>query len=363
MKYVEEFRNRHLIAMVGRKIRESAPAGEVRLMEVCGTHTQNFYRFGLDTLLPPTIKLIAGPGCPVCVSSQEYIDKAIEYAKEKNTLVLTFADMLRVPGTKSTLEKERGKGALVQMLYSPLDALKVARQHPKKKIIFLGVGFETTAPTIALSVVGAQREKLKNIFFFNSLKLIPPVMKALLQDKRVRLSGFLCPGHVSSIIGTKAYGFIPARYRIGCCVAGFEPLDILEGVYLLLRQIANHAPQVANQYIRAVTREGNRYAQKIISSVFKVSDADWRGLGVVPHSGLVLKGQFARFDAEKVFPLRRMTGYGRRQTKCRCADVLKGLIEPRQCPRYRRSCTPDTPLGPCMVSQEGACNAYYRYKK
>jgi len=369
MKYVDEFRNQALIAQESRRIKKIAPADPVHLMEVCGTHTQSFYRFGLNTLLPATIKLIAGPGCPVCVSDQEYIDKAIVYAKEKDTLILTFADMLRVPGSTSTLEKERAAGARVQALYSPLDSLTIARKNPKKKVIFLGVGFETTASTIALSVLSARREKIKNIYFFNSLKLIPPAMRHLLTDKRLALSGFLCPGHVSSIIGTKPYAFIPRHYNLGCCVAGFEPLDILEGIYLLLKQIVNKKPAVDNQYIRAVTAKGNTQAQKVLSSVFCVADVTWRGLGRVPKSGLLLRNGFSRFDAEKEFPIKRIMPGGRgttgeaRRAQCRCGEVLKGLITPQGCPLFKRACSPENPFGPCMVSQEGACNAFYRYKK
>ncbi|MCX5702776.1 MAG: hydrogenase formation protein HypD [Candidatus Omnitrophica bacterium] len=370
MKYIDEFRNKNLINRIFAKITKVMPGHNVDIMEVCGTHTQNFFRFGLHKLLPSNLRLISGPGCPVCVSPQEYIDRAIHFAKSKDTIILTFGDMLRVPGSNSTLEKARAEGAHVFMIYSPLDSLKIARQNPQKKVIFLAVGFETTAPTIALSILMAKKEKLKNIFFFSSLKLIPPAMGFLLKDKRLKLSAFLCPGHVSSIIGTKPYEFIPERYKIGCCVTGFEPLDILEGLYLLLRQIVRNSPEVANQYMRVVTKSGNRRAQKIILEVFKLEDASWRGLGKIPKSGLKLRDEFSQFDAEKQFPssskLQTPCLSGRQANsklqKCRCADVLKGLIDPAQCPLFGKACLPEHPYGPCMVSSEGACNAYYKYR-
>ncbi len=363
MKYIDEFRNQNLIRKVSQGIKEIMPEGNRNIMEVCGTHTQNFFRFGLIKLIPQRLSLISGPGCPVCVSSQGYIDKAIAYAKDKNIIILTFGDMLRVPGTSSTLEIERAKGANVAVVYSPLDTLKVARDNPKKKIIFLAVGFETTAPTIALSVLSAKKEKLKNLFFFSSLKTMPPVMDYLVRDPKLNIHGFLCPGHVSAIIGTKPYAFIPKKYKIGCCIAGFEPLDILEGLYILIRQIKENKPVVANQYVRVVKNEGNPKAKKIISQVFAACDIPWRGLGVIPKSGLRLKKEFSGFDAERMFSVSIKPGKeGPNNKKCRCAEVLKGLITPKDCPLFKKACSPDNPYGPCMVSIEGACNAYYKYR-
>lgn len=364
MKYIDEFRNKNLIQAVAKKIKEIAPKAKINIMEVCGTHTQSFYRFGLDKLLPQNLNLIAGPGCPVCVSSQEYIDQAIALAKDKENIILTFGDMLRVPGTKSTLEKERARGGQIQVVYSALDSLNVARLNPDKKVIFLAVGFETTAPTIALSIITAKKENLKNLFFFSSLKLIPPAMNYLMQDKRLNLDGFLCPGHVSAIIGTKHYEFIPKRYKINCCVAGFEPLDILEGIYILVKQIVECKPKVANQYLRVVTKQGNLQAQKKIKQVFKIADASWRGLGKIPQSGLKIRKEFSQFDAEKVFCIcDKRYAISDKQNRCRCGDVLKGLLSPPECQLFAKVCIPDNPIGPCMVSSEGACNAYFKYKK
>jgi len=364
MKYIDEFRNAGLIKKISHKIREITPAGNINIMEVCGTHTQSFFRFGLDKLLPGNLKLISGPGCPVCVSSQAYIDNAIKLAQHKDNIILTFGDMLRVPGTRSTLEKERAERGNVKILYCALDAILFARRNPDKKIIFLAVGFETTAPTIALSIIQAKKERIKNLYFYTSLKLITPAMEYLVRDKRLNLSGFLCPGHVSCVIGTKSYEFIPKKYRIGCCVTGFEPLDILEGIYFLIQQTADNKPRVENQYMRAVTQGGNHKAKGTIFKVFKTCDSSWRGLGEIRHSGLKIKGVFSHFDAARVFFINdKHQGPAGKLARCRCGDVLKGLISPKDCPLFSKDCKPDYPVGPCMVSTEGACNAYYKYKR
>ena len=332
-------------------------------MEVCGTHTMNFCRFGLGGLLPKNLKFIPGPGCPVCVAGQGYIDNALILSRRPDTIIATFGDMLRVPGTNSSLEKERARGAQVRILYSPLDSLKIAQLHPDKKVVFLGVGFETTAPTITLSILTAKKENIRNISFLVALKLMPPVMEHLLKDQRLKIDAFLCPGHVSSIIGLKAYEFIPQKYGLACCVAGFEPLDILEGIFLILKQIKSNKPRVDNQYSRVVKKTGNIKAVKIIQRVFKPQDEYWRGLGEVKQSGLKIKNDFADFDAEKIFAIRQAVKPQDSRTKCRCGDVLKGLILPNACPLFSKACTPLKPVGACMVSTEGACNAYYKFRK
>ncbi|MFH1128872.1 MAG: hydrogenase formation protein HypD [Candidatus Omnitrophota bacterium] len=362
MKYIDEFRNIKLVKKLAGKINQIMPAGEIRLMEVCGTHTQNFHRFCLNKLLPLNLKLISGPGCPVCVSSQDYIDTAIDLSKRKDTTIVTFGDMLRVPGNNSTLEEARSQGANIAVVYSPLDAIKIAKDYPEQKTVFLAVGFETTAPAIALSIILAKKSNLKNLFFSTALKTIPAAMDFLVQDPRLKIEGFLCPGHVSSIIGTKPYEFIPKKYKIGCCVAGFEPVDIMEGLYLLLQQIVKKNPHVENQYIRGVNSCGNIAAQKLMLKVFKKAPAQWRALGVIGGSGLKIRDEFGNFDAENVFPVgRRRYTISSKQKKCRCFEVLKGLINPDECSLFRKSCTPEHAFGPCMVSQEGACNAYYKY--
>jgi len=363
MRYIDEFRNINLIKKISEKIKAITPDGHINIMEVCGTHTQSFFRFGLDELLPRNLKLIAGPGCPVCVSPQEYIDNAIKLTQYKDNIILTFGDMLRIPGTRSTLEKERAKRGNVEVVHSALDALLFARQNPGKKIIFLAVGFETTAPTIALSIIRAKKENIRNLFFYSSLKLIPPAMDYLVKDKRLNLSGFLCPGHVSCVIGTKSYEFIPQKYKIGCCITGFEPLDILEGIYFLIGQTINNKPCVQNQYMRVVTKQGNLKAKNKIFEVFKVCGASWRGLGKIPKSGLKIKKELSMFDAEKRFSIRYpLSAIRYPLSKCRCGDILKGLILPKDCPLFSRACKPEHPIGPCMVSSEGACNAYYKYQ-
>jgi len=362
MKYIDEFRSKPLITKLSTEIKAAAECcGQINIMEVCGTHTMSFFRFGLRKLLPENLRLVSGPGCPVCVSPQEYIDSAITLAKKKNIIIATFGDMLRVPGTHLSLEKLRAEGADISVVYSALDALKIARKNPAKKVIFLAVGFETTIPTVALSILLAEKEKINNIFFLCSLKLIPPALSCLLTDKRLNISAFLLPGHVSAIIGTRPYEFIAEKYKIPCCVSGFEPVDILEGIYFLLKQIKQNKPIVANQYKRVVRKEGNVSAQKTTSAVFKISSAQWRGLGKIPASGLMINSRYSRFDAGKTFGIKRIAHNAKRTARCRCSDVLKGIISPLGCPLFSKACQPDNPLGPCMVSSEGACNAYYKY--
>jgi hydrogenase expression/formation protein HypD len=363
MKYIDEFRSKKAVEHVSREIFEIMPKGIIRIMEVCGTHTQNFHRFGLDRLIPGNLHLIAGPGCPVCVSDQDYIDRAIQLSKQRNAVILTFGDMLKVPGTNASLQKQKAEGSDVRVVYSAWDALSIAEKNPNKLIVFLAVGFETTAPTLALTLQAAKKANLQNLLFFSALKLIPPAMEVLVSDRKLKIDGFLCPGHVSTIIGIRAYEFIPKKYRIACCVAGFEPLDILEGIYLLLFQIIQKKPRVENQYVRAVKRNGNPRAKAIINEVFRTINASWRGLGKIPQSGLKIKDEFSNFDAEKVISIRfQHRPANKKQMRCRCGDVLKGVIKPSQCSLFGRACTPLNPYGPCMVSSEGACNAHYRYK-
>ena len=363
MKYIDEFRSRKLTARLAGKITGIMPGRGVNIMEVCGTHTMSFYRFGLNKILPEKLRLISGPGCPVCVSSQGYIDGAISLAKEKDVAVLTFGDMLRVPGSRSTLERERAAHGSVHTVYSPLDCLRFAKFNPAKKVVFLAVGFETTIPAIALTMSLAKKNKVGNLFFLPSLKLIPPAMKHLAKDKKLKIDGFLCPGHVSAIIGSGAYEFIAKKYKIGCCVAGFEPVDMLEGILFLLHQLREKTPRVDNQYARVVLKRGNRRAQRITAKVFAPCDAAWRGLGVIPGSGLKIRKEFFSLDAGKEFGIDcRPLAIDRQLPKCKCGEVLKGMISPAECPLFKRSCTPENPYGPCMVSVEGACNAYYRYR-
>lgn len=362
MKYVDEFRNQKLVKAVARRIAEITPKDKViDLMEVCGTHTQGFFRFGLKQLLPKNIRLLSGPGCPVCVSSQGYLDWAVELAKMSGVIIATFGDMLRVPGSFSTLEKEKAKGADVRVVYSVLDSLKTAGDNPQKKIVFLGVGFETTAPTIAIAILQAKKTGLNNFSVLASHKLIVPAMEEICKDHRLKIQGFLCPGHVSVIIGSRPYAVISRRWGIPCVIAGFEPLDMLEGIYLLLHQIAAKKPAVKIQYQRVVWPAGNPRAKAVLKKVFAVVDSNWRGLGIIPKSGLRIRPAFARFDAEKIFNLKG--GDSPPLEGCLCGLVLKGIKTPPDCPHFARRCTPQNPLGPCMVASEGSCSVYYHYRK
>jgi hydrogenase expression/formation protein HypD len=362
MKYIDEFRNQKLVQQVAQEIKKiTPPKGEINLMEVCGTHTQGFFRFGLKELVPANVHLLSGPGCPVCVSPQDYMDQAIELARKPDVIITTFGDMLRVPGNNSSLEKERSRGAQVKIVYSTLDALKVARENTRRKIVFLGVGFETTSPTVAIAIRMAKSGNLKNFSVLASHKLIPPAMRLIAADKDLNIQGFLCPGHVSTIIGSKPYEFIARKYHLPCVIAGFEPLDILEGIYMLLRQIKDNRPKVEIQYKRIVKPGGNPQAKRILKQVFTVCDSNWRGLGIIPKSGLKIRTAYSRFDAGKVFALKaRIINEPR---GCICGLVLKGNKKPHDCRNFATICTPENPLGPCMVASEGTCSTYYKYRK
>ncbi len=361
MKYIDEYRSKDLIKIVADGIKETAdPRREYRFMEVCGTHTMAIARFGLKSLLPSNIKLLSGPGCPVCVTATSFIDKAIVYAGLKDVLLTTFGDMVKVPGSKTSLEKTRAERGNLRVIYSAIDALKIAVENPRKKIIFLGVGFETTAPTIAATIKEAKKKKINNFYVLSGHKIIPPALEALVEDKRIRLNGFILPAHVSAIVGSRPYGFIVKDYNISSVIAGFEPLDIMQGILMLVKQIEEDSPKVEIQYQRVVKPSGNKLAQRAMEEVFKIVDSEWRGLGIIPKSGLAIKGDFSGFDAEKslkIKPVRKSAG----KKGCICGEVLKGLKEPRDCRLFGKTCTPEYPVGPCMVSSEGTCAARYAY--
>lgn len=332
-----------------------------KIMEVCGTHTVTACRSGLRTLLPPNVRLLSGPGCPVCVTPERYIDRAIQISRLPDASIATFGDLMRVPGTLGTLEREKAKGARVRVVYSVLEALALAGELADKKIVFLAVGFETTAPGIAWAVQKAAENNLHNFSILGALKTMPFAMRALLKGG-VQIDGFMCPGHVSSIIGIKPYEFMAVKYGVPCVIAGFEPYDMALAIEMLLTQIAAGKHVVQNEYRRAVCEDGNLKAQELIKKIFAPIDAEWRGLGIVPGSGLKLKSRFKHFDAEVLFPgLRLPENVGK--TKCLCGEVLRGRILPPECPLYGRECTPVTPVGACMVSGEGACAAYFKYSR
>ncbi|MDI6783348.1 MAG: hydrogenase formation protein HypD [bacterium] len=373
MQFIDEYRDASLakkilekIELISRKI-----GRPVQLMEVCGTHTVAIFKSGIRELLPKNIKLLSGPGCPVCVTAPEDIDAAIAVSENESVILVTFGDMLRVPGTKSSLQEQKAEGKEVRIVYSCLDALEIAKQNPEKKVVFFAVGFETTSPTIAATVQLAVQNGIKNFYIYPAHKLIPPAMQALLESGEVNINGFICPGHVSAIIGEKPYRFIPEKYQIPCVIAGFEPLDILQAILMLLEQIAEQQAKVEIQYRRVVKPEGNPKAVETLYTVFEPTDVLWRGLGVIPNSGLKLKKEYHRFDVSEIIPLAIQFSAGRGSAcparksylnACRCGEVLRGVITPPECSLFRKKCTPENPFGPCMVSTEGTCAAYYKYQ-
>lgn len=360
MKYIDEFRDDAIARDISRAIvREAEGLERINIMEVCGTHTMSICKFGIRSMLPENINLISGPGCPVCVSPKSYIDKAIAFCSLPDTIVATFGDMMKVPGSCSSLSHEKACGRPVKIVYSCLDAVDMAEKHPDKKVVFLGIGFETTAPTIAASLVYAKKKKIRNFFVYTGHKIIPPAMKALAGDRRVNIGGFLCPAHVSAIIGMAPYEIISRKYKIPCVIAGFEPIDILQGILMILRQIKRGKAKVENQYRRVVRQSGNKKAINLMQEVFYIKDSEWRGMGVLPKSGLALNKKYRAFDAEKAFRLSAVTT--RPDKGCICGSVLKGIKTPFDCRLFSKKCTPENPVGACMVSSEGTCAAYYRY--
>lgn len=358
MKHIDEYRDADLSRKMIDKIK-GVSRKEVRLMEVCGTHTMAIFRSGIRALLPETITLLSGPGCPVCVTSQQEVDTFIKLAGIKDVIVATFGDLMKVPGTHSSLQKERAEGKETRIVYSTFDALDLARKNPQKEVVFLGVGFETTAPTIAASILEAEKRKLKNFSVLSAHKLVPPALAALMEADNVKIDGFICPGHVSVIIGSGAYVPVVEKYHIPCVIAGFEPADILQSVYLLVKQIEAGDAQLGNEYRRAVTFEGNAKARHIMYQVFEPSDAPWRGIGTIPGSGLKIRDEFSTFDAKKKFDL--SVPDSKEPKGCACGEILLGLKTPPECRLYKKVCTPAHPVGPCMVSSEGTCAAYYKY--
>jgi hydrogenase expression/formation protein HypD len=333
--------------------------GTMTLMEVCGTHTMAIYQHGIRALLPDRIRLISGPGCPVCVTPVGYVDHALALARRPDTMIATFGDMVRVPGSSGNLICEQARGASIRVVYSPLDAVALAEKHPDRTVVFLGVGFETTTPTIAGAVVTAKRKGLTNFFVLCAHKTIPIPMAVLASDPELKVAGYLCPAHVSAIIGAEAYRPLAEQQQIPCVITGFEPLDILQGVLMLAGQIKAGKALVETQYRRVVRPEGNPRAQSLLAEVFEPCDARWRGIGVIPGSGLCLRREYAAFDAAVQLPVAVEPSH--EHAGCLCGDILKGKVRPGDCPLFRNVCTPEEPVGACMVSSEGTCAAEYRY--
>ena len=358
MRFIDEFRNSAAGRGLAVRIQEKK-VGRLNLMEVCGTHTVAIFKHGLRQFLPEKVKLLSGPGCPVCVTPNVDIDKAIALAQNSGVILVTFGDMMKVPGSYSSLHQVKAAGADIRVVYSVLDALRIAEDNRDRSVVFLGVGFETTAPTTASAILEAERLGIDNFFLLPVHKLIPPAMRALLDSGEVHINGFLCPGHVSAIIGSQPYEFISREYGIPCVIAGFEPLDILQAIDMLLEQLGDEKPRVGIQYRRAVRQEGNPVALKYLSTVFEVTDACWRGIGIIPESGLKLGQRYKRFDAEHAFKI--ATRPPREAAGCRCGDILRGVAMPHECGLFAKVCTLEHPVGPCMVSTEGTCSAWYLY--
>ena len=360
MKHVDEYRRKEVVAELAREITAKIDR-PVTLMEVCGTHTMAIHRHGIPDLLPGRLRLLSGPGCPVCVTATGFIDAAIGLSRKYGVTVATFGDLVRVPGTWRSLERRKAEGADVVTVYSPLDAVSLAERRLDRQVVFLGVGFETTAPTVALSVREAKRKGVRNFSVLVGNKLVPPALRALLQDEEVNVDGFICPGHVSTVIGARAYEPIVDEFGVPCVVAGFEPVDVLAAVLWLVEMVVENAPRVRNAYTRVVTDDGNPAALECMYEVFDVEDSAWRGLGRIPASGLKMKEAYGKFDAQRRFDIEMEDVPD--ESGCRCGDVLRGVIEPTECPLFDEGCTPQRPVGPCMVSSEGTCSAFYKYRR
>ncbi|MBI1811300.1 MAG: hydrogenase formation protein HypD [Nitrospirae bacterium] len=335
----------------------------VRLMEVCGTHTVAIFRQGVRELLPEGLSLISGPGCPVCVTAVEDIEKAMEISGKKNVIFTTFGDMMRVPGIKKNLSEIKAEGADIRVLYSPIDALKIAAENKDKKVVFFATGFETTSPSVAATLFEAEKRGISNFYIYSVHKLVPPALDALLSSGEIKIDGFIMPGHVSTIIGTGPYEFISEKYRKPSVITGFEAGDILQGINMLLEQIASNRADVEIQYKKVVREEGNPKAVALINEYFEPCDAYWRGIGTIPLSGLKLREKYRHRDINSVIKIETLFISGPQEPKgCSCGEILKGLQTPDECPLFAGVCTPENPVGACMVSTEGSCAAYYKYR-
>lgn len=363
MKYIDGFRSPGAARYLTARIRElgdtlAKQGRAVRIMEVCGTHTMAIARHGIRTVLPNGVSLLSGPGCPVCVTDAGYVDAAIELAT-RGVIIATFGDMVRVPGSARTLAHARSEGARVEVCYSPNEALTLARKNPDHEVVFLAIGFETTMAPVTALLRSAYQGEIKNLSLLTAFKLVPPALSALIADPEVAVDAFICPAHVSAIIGSEAYRPFVEEHGVPSVVAGFEPLDILFAISELLDQISKASPALSNQYDRVVRPGGNTVAQRLMKAYLREADASWRGIGVIPKSGLVIRDEYARFDAAIRHGVN--TQGGRPQPGCRCGDVLKGKLTPADCPMFGKACTPSHPVGPCMVSSEGSCAAYHKY--
>ena len=359
MKYIDEYRDKGLIMKLADRIVKSVKR-DYTFMEVCGGHTAAIHRFGIPSLLPVNIKLVSGPGCPVCVTGTDFIDKAVVYSEKDDVIITTFGDLVRVPGSASSLEKKKAAGADVRIVFSGLEALEIAKMNPRKKVIFLGIGFETTAPGTAVTIKQAVKENIDNFFLLSSHKVMPPAMKAIVKEG-TKLDGFICPGHVAAITGSAIFNFLPEEYNLGCVITGFEPTDLLQSVLMLTEQVNRNDPKVEIQYSRVVTVHGNQVAQRHLKEIFEPCDAYWRGFGVIQSSGLTTGKDFERFNAEIFMPV--SVDHHEDNELCICSEILRGLKKPDECPIFANVCSPENPVGACMVSNEGSCNTWYKYRR
>lgn len=360
MKYLDEYRNPEIVRRILEQINQTVTRPWV-IMEICGGQTHSILKNGLDQLLPKEIELVHGPGCPVCVTPLEMIDQALAIARQPKVIFTSFGDMLRVPGSRSDLFKVKSEGADVRMVYSPLEALKLARENPAKEVVFFAVGFETTAPGNAMAIHQAAKEGLSNFSELVSHVLVPPAMEALLSAPQNRVQGYLAAGHVCTVMGWKEYEPIAQKFKVPIVPTGFEPVDILEGIYCTVKQLEEGRYEVENQYSRAVKEDGNPIAQKIINEVYEICDRKWRGIGVIPRSGYRIKEAYRAYDAAFKFKVGHLQS--EESKVCISGIILQGLKKPPQCPAFGKECTPEHPLGATMVSSEGACAAYYRYQE
>ncbi len=360
MKYLTEYRDERIARAVAAEIAQRITRSWV-LMEICGGQTHTIMRYGLDELLPRGVELVHGPGCPVCVTPLETIDAAIELALRPEVILVSYGDMLRVPGSRSDLFRAKAEGAEVRVVYSPMAALKIAREHPTRKVVFLAIGFETTAPANAMAVWQAKQEGLPNFSLLVSHVLVPPAIRGLLTSPANRVQAFIAPGHVCTIVGCSDYEILVRDFTVPIVVGGFEPIDVLQAVLMLVKQLEAGEARLENQYVRSVNYQGNVAAQNIMAEVFEVADQKWRGIGPIPQSGLRLREEFTAYDATKLFSLSHLSV--EEPAECISALVLQGLKKPTDCPAFGMRCTPENPLGAPMVSSEGACAAYYRYRR
>lgn len=357
MKYVDEYRNGRHVARLAELIRQEA-VRDYTFMEVCGGHTAAIHRFGIPSILPPEVRLLSGPGCPVCVTTASYIDNLIDLASREGMTVALFGDLMRVPGTHGSPGDARASGADIRVVLSAHEAFDIARSEPRRKVIFAAIGFETTAPGTAVTLMEAERDRVENFLVLDAHKVMPPAMEMILSDG-ARIDGFICPGHVAVITGSAIFDFIPRKYGIACAVTGFEPADIMLAVLMLIRQVNSRSPIVEIEYRRAVTAEGNAMAREYMREAFEPGDTEWRGLGVIRSGGLQIRERFSGFDAGIVFPADIPEPAD--ETDCICGEILRGMSIPTDCHLFATACTPEHPRGACMVSAEGSCNTYFKY--